>query len=101
MTRKRNLKAAAEYSRNWRKANPTYSRDYKRSIRGLPEATRPAPDVCESCGMSPDAALHLDHCHVTGKFRGWLCNKCNLGIGALGDTVESLERAVAYLRRTA
>jgi hypothetical protein len=43
--------------------------------------------------------LCLDHNHETGKFRGWLCDNCNTGIGKLGDTVEGLERAIAYLKR--
>jgi len=28
-----------------------------------------------------------------------LCNKCNRSIGQLGDTLESLEKVVSYLRR--
>jgi hypothetical protein len=44
--------------------------------------------------------VHCDHDHRTGKFRGWLCRMCNTAIGALGDDVDGLERALAYLRRT-
>lgn len=68
---------------------------------GLPEPTRPRPEHCECCGgkNGDGRVLSLDHCHKTGAFRGWLCAKCNLGIGKLGDTREALERAVAYLKR--
>jgi hypothetical protein len=74
---------------------------YDRKRRGLPEPLRPTPENCECCGKSLEGGVrtHLDHCHNTKKFRGWLCNTCNLGIGALGDTIEGLERALAYLKR--
>lgn len=42
-------------------------------------------------------ALAVDHDHETGKVRGLLCNNCNRGIGLLGDTVSSMERALQYL----
>jgi hypothetical protein len=43
--------------------------------------------------------MHLDHDHVTGKFRGWLCGACNRGIGMLGDNLAGVMRAAAYLQR--
>lgn len=66
----------------------------------LPEPTRPEPTLCESCGNPPGKmGLHLDHCHTTGAFRGWLCGRCNLGIGNLGDSLPGVLRAAAYLQR--
>lgn len=44
-------------------------------------------------------ALVVDHDHQTGETRGLLCNACNQGIGQLGDDIENLERAAAYLKR--
>jgi hypothetical protein len=52
---------------------------------------------CELCGRTNQQLL-FDHCHTTLKHRGWLCNSCNKGIGLLGDTVESLEKVVLYLK---
>lgn len=55
--------------------------------------------VCDCCGVkSSNEILNLDHCHITKKFRGYLCRNCNVGIGSLGDDIEGLERALTYLR---
>lgn len=42
----------------------------------------------------------MDHNHDTKTFRGWLCRKCNLGIGNFKDNVTLVEKAAEYLRRT-
>lgn len=54
---------------------------------------------CAICGSPPKEGykLFVDHCHETGKIRGLLCNSCNMAIGKLGDTLESLTRVVKYL----
>jgi hypothetical protein len=55
--------------------------------------------VCAVCELVP-SALFVDHNHQTGEVRGLLCQKCNSGIGFLGDSLKSLEKAVNYLKRT-
>ena len=59
---------------------------------------------CGICGVShvdePNKRLSIDHCHETGVLRGTLCNACNLGLGKLGDTVDALKRALAYLEKS-
>lgn len=55
---------------------------------------------CAICGMSQEEngrRLAADHDHVKGEFRGILCNKCNSGLGMLGDSLEGLQKAIAYL----
>ena len=54
--------------------------------------------TCESCGKESDK-LVLDHCHKTETFRGWLCSPCNLALGALGDSIEQVEKALTYLKK--
>lgn len=39
----------------------------------------------------------VDHCHVTGKIRGILCYKCNIGLGYFNEDIELLNSALKYL----
>lgn len=43
--------------------------------------------------------LRVDHCHKTGRFRGLLCNNCNIGLGSFKDNEASLLNAIFYLRK--
>ncbi len=110
-------KTNPEYQREWRRKNPekarastkryreqnkakvqNWERKYRWKVAGI-EPTRPMPAACECCGAVPDATLHADHDHVTGEFRGWLCRKCNMALGLLGDTIDGVLNAVSYLGR--
>jgi hypothetical protein len=64
-------------------------------------AGRPRPKVCDICGGPPDPkkGMHYDHCHQTGKFRGWLCRKCNLMLGNAEDDPSRLREGASYLER--
>lgn len=33
--------------------------------------------------------LHMDHCHKTGKFRGWLCGNCNRLLGKIENQFQN------------
>ena len=56
--------------------------------------------LCDLCGNPFDKqSLVVDHCHNTKKFRGILCNRCNLGIGQFSDSQALLLKAVDYLKR--
>ncbi|MBT2527193.1 endonuclease VII domain-containing protein [Streptomyces sp. ISL-99] len=55
--------------------------------------------VCSICLAAP--AVHVDHCHETGRVRGVLCFNCNSAIGKLGDDPDTLRRAIAYLEGNA
>tara|TARA_R100001015_G_C4588962_1_gene144652 strand:+ start:561 stop:1064 length:504 start_codon:yes stop_codon:yes gene_type:complete len=41
----------------------------------------------------------IDHDHDTGEFRGFLCNSCNTGLGALGDNKKSIKKVLTYLEK--
>lgn len=54
---------------------------------------------CACCDrdFSSPRDMHIDHDHDTMQVRGILCQKCNMGIGLLGDDLVSVQRAVRYL----
>lgn len=56
--------------------------------------------VCAVCKNEypSDKQLAVDHDHKTNKVRGLLCNNCNVGIGMLNDSIETLEKAINYLK---
>lgn len=39
----------------------------------------------------------VDHCHITDKFKGWLCHKCNRTLGGFEDKIENVRNALKYL----
>jgi hypothetical protein len=59
--------------------------------------------TCDCCGVDAKdvkgGKLHLDHCHVTGEYRGHLCGSCNRGLGMLGDNLTGVQLALDYLKR--
>lgn len=63
--------------------------------------------VCAVCFRPPSmgslqtSCLHVDHEERDDGaviVRGLLCNRCNTSIGILGDTVESIEHVLRYLK---
>lgn len=55
------------------------------------------PNICSVCG-SP-GRICFDHNHKTGKFRGWLCSGCNLALGNVRDSPETLRKLADYLEK--
>ena len=59
---------------------------------------KPADNLCEHCRKPPGKqGLCLDHDHETGRFRGWVCARCNLAFAAFGDSVVGLRQAISYM----
>jgi hypothetical protein len=42
----------------------------------------------------------LDHCHSKKVFRGYICDRCNLGLGKFYDDPSIVKKALEYLDAT-
>ena len=97
---------------NYRKDGTEYRRYCCRSCDSkaskakaqLHKTAPPNPQNCMLCGkpekIGRKGGLVLDHDHHTLKFRGWICDGCNKGLGFLGDNIEGLEKAILYLKES-
>jgi hypothetical protein len=111
----------AAQSRKWRAANPekkaaetkkyrqanlvkykNYMRAWRRKQLIEPPPYEP-PTHCEACGVefepTPQRRHCLDHCHITNRFRGWLCSNCNIALGLAGDTPGGVRKLLEYIVR--
>jgi len=57
--------------------------------------------VCRICNgkQKNNRSLAVDHCHETGKNRGLLCNRCNMGLGYFKDDATLMLLAIEYLKK--
>ncbi len=57
---------------------------------------------CAICGIHQSLlsqSLSVDHNHITGDVRALLCNDCNLLIGHCFERIETLKKAIKYLKK--
>lgn len=59
--------------------------------------------LCGCCGHRHKPTrkwptLLVDHCHTTGAVRGAICFRCNIALGKFQDSVETIEKAIQYLK---
>jgi len=57
--------------------------------------------ACPGCEREFTKTPHIDHCHVTGKRRAFLCHLCNPCLGMVRDEAHTLRRLADYLDRYA
>lgn len=52
------------------------------------------------CGICKrPSKLTVDHCHRSDRVRGLLCGNCNRALGLFKESIDSLLRAVRYLKK--
>lgn len=61
------------------------------------KAGRVRPKTCEVCFR--EGRIYFDHNHLTGKFRGWLCVKCNNTLGLVNDDIRILNSLAEYAKK--
>ncbi len=58
---------------------------------------------CAICGtpiiLHSKRGSQIDHNHNTGKIRQLLCTGCNCGIGNFKENIDTLQKAISYLRK--
>lgn len=99
-------------NREWARRNPDKVRVYQRrhDLRrhfGITEAEYDAilakqGGACAICKGPQQRAgakhFAVDHDHATGRVRGLLCSRCNVGVGQFLDSPQRLAAALAYLQ---
>ena len=112
--RKNNREKCCKSTAQWHTKNPEYEsgRKLKKRYNITPEQYIEMLIVqdhrCAICG-NKETALHnhsgkvqklaIDHCHITGKVRGLLCQDCNRGLGKFHDNLQHLQKAIDYLSK--
>ena len=91
----------------WRQEKTRRDYDYKRkygiSLEDYNEMFYEQHGSCGICGKHQEelrGRLCVDHSHETGEVRGLLCQECNSALGMLGDSIESIQKAMEYLNES-
>jgi hypothetical protein len=108
--RARAIAISAEYRRTHPKEyragirNSTLRAKYGIDSAGFERMAAAQDRKCKICsvelvftGLNQKARAVVDHCHNTGRVRGVLCHRCNLGLGCFNDSPVLLQLAKEYL----
>ena len=79
-----------------------YMKQYGITVEEYNHRVSEQEGLCKTCGQPPRGrgrheVLHVDHDHVTGEVRGLLCSQCNMALGLLGDSVDTLNAMILYV----
>lgn len=110
--REKNKSKMSEYNRKWHGKQDRFKVALQCSKRAAKKggyvpcsATREEIESaftgrCAVCGVPElecSKKLVMDHSHEDGFFRGWVCRKCNSGLGFFNDNEELISLALLYL----
>jgi len=76
-------------------------RKYNLSLNEYNDMLESQNEECYICGYKfgqKKGDICVDHCHDSNIVRGLLCDRCNRGLGYFMDNIDSLEKAVMYLK---
>lgn len=93
----------------WKQDNPEKCKESRRksnlkkkygiSVEEYDKQFKEQNGRCYLCNSQGERRrLNVDHCHKTGAVRKLLCDKCNLALGLVDDSVELLENFIRYLK---
>lgn len=86
-----------------------YKKGIPAKVRREYETKHPKPQIgeefyCKVCErtltIQTTRDVNLDHDHKTGKIRGYICNRCNTGLGNFDDNITILKRAIEWIKGT-
>lgn len=95
-----------EANENWHSLTPKEKHRskitlrFKKSDRWFDELWHLQNECCAICKETEPGgkgSWHTDHDHATGEVRGFLCNRCNTGLGMFRDNDTFLSSAISYL----
>lgn len=124
-SRQKNKEKIKIANKQWREKNVEHMKNYRKEYHKKPEVKAhykdymmiwhlnkreklvgsPRPEKCPVCGRTPMGGLRgrgricVDHCHQTGKIRGWLCDDCNVALGRVDDRIDILKNLIKYLTK--
>lgn len=77
---------------------PLKAAERKRMLQVKPKVIFTCPICNKSSIPGITANIVIDHNHLTGNARTWICDSCNTGLGRFKDSIELLESAIQYLK---
>ena len=81
-----------------RRSIPSREKQEAKKLRPLKGTLWQCP-ICRKMGIvGVNVKVVADHDHYTGRWRGFLCDSCNTGLGRLKNGEDYLRNAIAYLQ---